>query len=87
MNIGNNVKTTLEISDSLFKAAKQAARRNKTTMRALVERGLRLVLEEHGRLKPFRLRDASVDGDGMHPEAAMMSFASLRAMSYGDRDG
>lgn len=85
--MGANMKTTLDISDPLFKAAKQAARRQKTTMRALVERGLRLALEEQSRRQPFRLRDASVGGDGMHPEAEAMSFSALRAMAYGDRGG
>jgi hypothetical protein len=40
------MKTTIEIADDLFEHAQRAAREEKTTFRALAERGLRLVLKE-----------------------------------------
>jgi predicted transcriptional regulator len=40
------MRTTIEIDDALFERIRRLARREKTTIRALVERGLRLVLEE-----------------------------------------
>ncbi len=43
------VKTTIEIADDLFKRAQRLARKEKTTLRALTEQGLRLVLKEEGR--------------------------------------
>jgi predicted transcriptional regulator len=43
------VKTTIEIADDLLERAQQLARREKTTLRALTEQGLRLVLKEEGR--------------------------------------
>ena len=39
------MKTTIEISDPLLEAARQVAGREKTTVRALVEEGLRQVIE------------------------------------------
>ena len=63
-NMGTHMKTTIEVSDALLISTKQAAKRSQTTMRALVEEGLRRVLSEHkARVKPaFKLRDASVHG-------------------------
>ena len=82
-----HMKTTLDISDPLLRAAKQAARRDGTTVRALVEQGLRLALEERRTKAPFRLRDASTGGRGLRPDAQAMSWEDIRALSYGTRGG
>ena len=81
------MKTTIEISDPLLRAARQAARRDGTTLGALVEQGLRLALEECRKTPTFRLRDASVDGHGLQPGAEGLSWDALRALTYGDREG
>ena len=58
------MKTTIEVSDALFASAKSFAQQRQTTMRALVEDGLRRVLSDsHAKIKPaFKLKDASVHG-------------------------
>jgi len=81
------MKTTLDISDPLFKQAKAAARREGTTVRALVERGLRLALGEKRTRTSFRLRDASVRGKGLQREAARLSWDQLRALTYEGHGG
>ena len=62
--MGAHMKTTLEVSDALFSSAKEFASRSQTTMRALVEEGLRRVLSDaKAKVKPaFKLKDASVRG-------------------------
>ncbi len=40
------VKTTVDIADGLLAEAKERAREDRTTLRTLVERGLRTVLSE-----------------------------------------
>ena len=58
-----------------------------TTVRALVEQGLRLALDERRKAPAFRLRDASVAGHGLQPGAEGLSWDALRALAYGDREG
>jgi hypothetical protein len=63
-NMGANMKTTLDLSDALFFMAKEVAAKQKTTLRALVEEGLRKVLGERQQATQtsFKLRNASVRG-------------------------
>lgn len=81
------MKTTLDIADPLLRAAKQAARRDGTTLRALVEQGLRHVLGARRAGSRFHLQDASVAGQGLRPDAENLSWEQIRAISYGDRGG
>ena len=64
--MGAHMKTTIEVSDALFNSAKELAQQRQTTMRALVEEGLRRVLSDaHARTPPtFKLKDARVRGKG-----------------------
>lgn len=65
------MKTTVQIPDPLFASAKDVARRDGTTLAALVEEGLRKVVNERERhTRPFKLQDASVDGKGINPDYA-----------------
>ena len=62
--MGTHMKTTIDLSDALFDSAKELAQRRQTTLRALVEEGLRRVLADAKATgKPaFQLLDASVQG-------------------------
>jgi len=79
------MKTTIDISDPLLEAAKKAAAREGTTLRALVELGLRQVLEARKRGGAFRLRKATFRGQGLQPEAKELSWEQLRELAYGER--
>ncbi len=61
-----HMKTTVDIADQLFEGARRLAAREGTTLRALIEEGLRAVLlSRRAAPKGFVLRDASFAGDGV----------------------
>jgi hypothetical protein len=51
---GGRVKTTIDIADDLISRAKLVQKRDGVTLRALVEDGLRLVLDREARRPKFR---------------------------------
>ncbi len=82
-----HMKTTIEIPDPVLAEAKRVAQREKSTLRALVEEGLRLALERRGDGERFRLRDASVGGQGLRPELRGASWDEIRDLAYRGRGG
>jgi Bacterial antitoxin of type II TA system, VapB len=81
------MKTTVEISDSLLEEARKTAARERTTLRALIEQGLRHVVGERRRAGAFRLRKASFKGRGLQPGVAGASWERIREMAYEARGG
>jgi hypothetical protein len=82
-----HMKTTIEIADAVLGRAKRAAAREHTTVRALVEEGLRRVLDDPRRAGGFRLRKASVGGRGLRPEVGDGHWDRIRSIIYEDRGG
>jgi hypothetical protein len=85
MGMVSHMKITVEISDALLAKARRTARQEGTTLRALIEEGLRSVLAQHAEHGPFTLKDASVAGEGLQPEVGAASWEQLRELAYGDR--
>lgn len=79
------MKTTVEISDSLLRQARELAAREGVTLRALVERGLHRVVAETEQGRPFKLRRASFKGKGLREELRDASWERLRDLSYEGR--
>jgi len=76
------MKTTIEITDSLLDQARELAARENTTLRALVETGLRQIINERKCQPQFRLRDASFCGNGLQPEFRDTGWEQLRQAAY-----
>lgn len=77
------MKTTLEIHDSVLLRAKRLSKRTGKPLRALVEEGLRHVLESNDKASSFTLEDCSV-GDAEKPNPLeAYSWQDLRSEIYG----
>ena len=82
--MASRMKTTIDIADALIEEARAIAAREGTTVRALVESGLRhMVAERRAHCAAFTLRDASFDGDGIAPELRGASWERIRDLAYG----
>jgi CRISPR/Cas system-associated protein Csm6 len=81
------MKTTVEIPDSILEEARKLASRERTTVRALVEEGLRRILGERKRAGAFRLRKVSFKGEGLQPEVSGASWERIRDIAYEGRGG
>jgi len=82
-----NVKTTLDISDPLLREARKIATRDRTTLRALVEQGLRKIIAERKSARPFRLRKVTFNGQGLVPELRDADWDEIRDLAYEGRGG
>jgi hypothetical protein len=75
------MKTCIEITDALLEEARHIAVREGTTVRALVEEGLRRALDEHERAGVFKLRRVSFRGQGLRPELSDSPWAAIRDLA------
>jgi hypothetical protein len=80
------MKTTVEISDALLEAAKRLAAERGTTLRAVLEEGLRRVVEASPG-KAFTLRDASVGGQGLREDVQGGGWTRMAELAYEGRGG
>lgn len=79
------MKTTVEISDALLARARRVAKRTGRPLRALIEEGLRRVVDDAPQAAPFRLVDRSHGAAGDPDPLAEMTWAELRDEIYGGR--
>ena len=77
-----HMKTTIEISDELLTRAKQRARRERTTLREVVEEALRQQLAAPSAHGTFRLKRHPFKGKGRQPGIAEGDWQSVRDLIY-----
>ena len=85
--MASHMKTTVNIPDNLIAEAQRIAQRDGTTLKALVQEGLRRVVDEHKRQRAFSLRSASFMGAGLDPSLDGAPWERIRGMSYEGRGG
>ena len=78
------MKTTVEIADALLERARKHAARTGQPVRALIEEGLRQVLEAEAPGKAYHLPDLSVGKTGAADPLEALSWQDLRSEIYGE---
>ncbi len=78
------MKTTVEIPDSILEEARRLAAREETTVKALIEEGLRHVISNKS-VEPQELRDASFKGKGLKEEFRDGGWSRIRDAAYEGR--
>ena len=82
------MKTTVEIADPVLNEARKLAANEGTTLRALVEQGLRQVISEsRKRKKPSAYRPVIFNGHGLQPEFQDADWEKIRDEIYEGRGG
>jgi len=79
------MKLTVEISDLLLKLARRLASKEHTTLKALVQEGLRRLIAARSP-KPFKLGKVSFKAKGLQPEMADASWERIRDAIYEGRE-
>ena len=80
-----NMKTTVQIPDSIFEEVRKIAHNERTTLKALMQEGLRRIISERKRRGRFKLRKATFKGNGLQPYLAGASWDKIRELSYEGR--
>ena len=78
----SNMKTTVNLPDELLREAQELARRTGTTLRELIETGLRATVNQRGADATFTLPDAGVDGRGLQSEFRDADWNRIRDTIY-----
>jgi len=81
----NHMKTTIQIPDSLLKEVRKLANEEDTTLKSLMEEGLRRIVSERKRRGRFKLRKVTFRGKGLQPNLEGATWNRIRDLSYEGR--
>jgi hypothetical protein len=79
------MKTTVEIQAALLERARRHAQKAGKPLRAIIEEGLRRVLEAEAETTDYRLPDRSAGEPGAPNPLESLSWQDLREEIYGGR--
>ena len=84
--MAGRMKTTVHISDALLADVQKIVAKRKTTLKALVDEGLRHVVENERTVQePFKMKDASVGHSGDPWPLEGKSWEEIRDIIYEGR--
>jgi hypothetical protein len=87
IDIVSNMKTTIDIPDTLLQEAKKLASQKQITLRSLVEQGLREAISSNKSAPKFKLRRAGFRGNGLQSEFLGESWQKIREAAYEGHGG
>ena len=79
------MKTTIDIASNILVRSKELARRERTTLRNLVEEGLELVLEQRVARGKVKIKPVTFRGRGLRPEYRSADWDRIRDAAYKGR--
>lgn len=79
-----HMKTTVDIADDLLLRAKKEAEASRTTLRSLIEEGLREVLSRKSRSAHQAVTPVTFRGRGLQPEFRGQGWDQIRDSIYGN---
>ena len=80
--MGGNMKTTIDIADSLLARSRTIARHEQVTFRQMVEEGLAVVSARHEKPRRVRIRPVTIKGHGLSPEFRNGGWTAFRNTAY-----
>ncbi len=81
------MKTTIQLSDAVLSQVRTLARRERTTIRALVEEALRRLLKDRRGGGAYEFAETSVGGQGLQPGIREADWGAIREMIYEGQGG
>jgi len=78
------MKTTVDIADDLLKRSQQLAKREGSTLRSVLEEGLRLVLKSRRTPGSRAFHFPTFGKGGLNPEFRDADWEKIRTTIYGD---
>lgn len=87
-NMLKHMRTTIDMSDALFREARAFTDNQNQTFKDLVEMALRFYLQSQKKVKkPFKLKDASFGKGGLQPGIQEGNWEQIRELIYEGRGG
>ena len=80
-----HMKTTIQIPDVLFEEVRMLARQENTTVKVIIEEGLRPIISERKRRSYFKLRKVTFKGTDFQPHLAGTIWYQILQVSYEGR--
>jgi len=87
LDILDDMKTTIDISDALLREAKKLTAQRQVTLRSIVEQGLREIISRQKPDQQFKLRKVSFRGKGLQDEFRGKDWEKIRAAAYKGHGG
>lgn len=83
----SHMKTTIQLSDAVLSQVRTLARREKTTVRSLVEEALRRLLKDRRGGGVYEFAETSVGGQGLQPGTREGDWVAIRERIYEGQGG